>query len=987
MSTFSNGYITRTDLAQAFRKAKADTSSEKSLNTAIAFAAFEDALYANLEILYKKLTKKVPVWPATPDFIGGFVFIPKKLTFDAPGSDPTTHFISSDPTVAWEVALRTGTPKAEFRPIADFTVEMHVVSSLWVNKVGHKFDASLDDSSYGARVRRYRAEPNSGTHGAFQIDAVGTFKPYFSAYRSWRQDGMTAARKALQNGDSVVVVTMDLQSYYHSIDPNFILNHTFHRKAGVHSGRNKLTADDIAFTQQIVTAMETWARQIPGIASDGPVGLPVGPAAARVMANCLLCDFDRQMQTKLSPIHYGRYIDDVLLVLRATKRLTSPNRIITHLIDRVPLLLKADEGMKMEPGYAALSQLRFNTSKLHTFHLTPVAGEDLLDTIQRRIQDVSSEWRLLPDPDELDSSPAAKVLAASRDPGDEADSFARADHLSIRRLGLSIMLRNCDALARDLPPDEWKKSRYRFYAFSEAYVLSPLRLFEQHPYFAKLIGLAIACGDFGHAQSFVRAIVRSLRQLEAKTEAMDGGWPGIRRHLSRALYEGVVKAVSDDARSMDGVAAVLKAIDRISPTGWEDIDVARLSTQLRQYDLARKPLKDYLFDKTIGVPVGQPIDAAYHESEEWRTDGVGEFLNHAQYDNAHLRPMMFPTRPHTPSEIAELVVEATLDIGLWRRLTRAVRGVWVSEVEPSLQAIEPLVDVPARTQRTKLRIAVPSYKTELESWSHAANGGADLSRLRYRRLVQLVNAIVTCEDRPRYAVFPELSIPRKWIRPVANTLLKEGISLIAGVEYERSGTYVRNEAHLFLRNNALGYPSFFRLIQQKHIPAHDERDHLRSMFGVTFPPLPPAGLGKAIYDHGGFRFGVLICSELSNAEHRVVFRGNVDAVFVLCWNQDLESFEAMLDAAALDIHSYQVLVNNRLYGDSRVRSPFKERWRRDVVRIKGGIEDYVVVAELDVEELRHFQSHAEPPKDGMFKPTPEGFVLNPARKVVPIAKP
>jgi hypothetical protein len=408
---------------------------------------------------------------------------------------------------------------------------------------------------------------------------------------------------------------------------------------------------------------------------------------------------------------------------------------------------------------------------------------------------------------------------------------------------------------------------------------------------------------------------------------------------------------------------------------------------VKKDDLARKPLKDYLFEKTISPPAGQPVNGAYHELEQWRTDGVGEFLNLAQYDLGYLPLLMFPTRPHTPSEIAELVISATLNIGLWRRLTRAVRGVWVSDAEPSLRAVEPLVDIPVRTQRSTLRVAVPSYKTELASWSHAANGGADLNRSRYRRLVRLVNAIVTCEDRPRYAVFPELSIPRRWIRPVANTLLKEGISLIAGVEYERSGSYVKNEAQLFLRNNALGYPSFFRLTQQKHIPAHDERDHLRSMFGITFPPLPAVGLGKPIYDHGGFRFGVLICSELSNAEHRVAFRGNVDAVFVLCWNQDLESFEAMLDAAALDIHSYQVLVNNRLYGDSRVRAPFKDRWRRDVVRIKGGIEDYVVLAELDVTELRHFQSHAEPPKDGMFKPMPEGFVMNPDRKVVPIAKP
>ena len=155
----------------------------------------------------------------------------------------------------------------------------------------------------------------------------------------------------------------------------------------------------------------------------------------------------------------------------------------------------------------------------------------------------------------------------------------------------------------------------------------------------------------------------------------------------------------------------------------------------------------------ISPPAGQAIDAAYHESEEWRTDGVREFLSLTQYDLDYLRPLMFPTRPHTPSEIAELVVPATLDVSLWRRLTRAVRGVWVSEAEPSLQAIEPLIEIPVETRRSALRVAVPSYRTELACWSHAANGGADLNRLRYRRLVRLVNAIVTCEYLPRYSVF------------------------------------------------------------------------------------------------------------------------------------------------------------------------------------------------------------------------------------------
>jgi hypothetical protein len=114
-------------------------------------------------------------------------------------------------------------------------------------------------------------------------------------------------------------------------------------------------------------------------------------------------------------------------------------------------------------------------------------------------------------------------------------------------------------------------------------------------------------------------------------------------------------------------------------------------------------------------------------------------------------------------------------------------------------------------------------------------------------------------------------------------------------------------------------------------------------------------------------------------------RGEVDTLFVLSWNQDLESFGAMVEAAVLDVHCYMVLVNNRKYGDSRVRTPSKKNWMRDLVRIKGGLDDYFVVTDLDVMSLRNFQSYHEPPlgDDAAFKPTPEGFTIAKRRKQTP----
>jgi len=129
----------------------------------------------------------------------------------------------------------------------------------------------------------------------------------------------------------------------------------------------------------------------------------------------------------------------------------------------------------------------------------------------------------------------------------------------------------------------------------------------------------------------------------------------------------------------------------------------------------------------------------------------------------------------------------------------------------------------------------------------------------------------------------------------------------------------------------------------------------------------------------------MICSELQNSKARVAFQGEVDALLVLAWNKDLDTFSALVESAALDIHAYTVLVNNRNYGDSRVRAPAKESFERDLARLRGGKNDFCVMVELDIEKLRAFQSRAKrwTEKGDPFKPTPEGFSISKTRKHLP----
>lgn len=186
-----------------------------------------------------------------------------------------------------------------------------------------------------------------------------------------------------------------------------------------------------------------------------------------------------------------------------------------------------------------------------------------------------------------------------------------------------------------------------------------------------------------------------------------------------------------------------------------------------------------------------------------------------------------------------------------------------------------------------------------------------------------------------------------------------------------------------LTDDRLGFSSSVRIWQPKVLPAVHEDFQLLSVHGNEWVEGGSrSNLEKPVYVHNGLFFGVMVCSELQNSKQRVDFQGEIDSLFVLCWNQDLDTFSSLVDSASLDIHAYTVLVNNRKYGDSRVRSPARKSHMRDLARIRGGDNDFVVSVSLNLDDLRSFQSKSKrwPSSSDGFKPVPEGFSMSVRRR-------
>jgi len=268
----------------------------------------------------------------------------------------------------------------------------------------------------------------------------------------------------------------------------------------------------------------------------------------------------------------------------------------------------------------------------------------------------------------------------------------------------------------------------------------------------------------------------------------------------------------------------------------------------------------------------------------------------------------------------------------------------------------------------------------------AAAGVPHLSRERFDALREFLESVARHSGHPDYLVLPELGLPAAWFPELASGLQRSGVSLISGIEHQPSGpSQVTNQVWAALRVDGPGR-RFALYKQDKQRPARREARLLAGV-GKTLVPDHP-WTQPPVLSHGDFRFALLVCSELTNIGNRAPLRGAIDALIVPEWNQDVHWFEALVESATLDLHTYVAQANTLGYGDTRLRAPMDEPYARDVVRLKGGVHDYMVMGEIDHDWLRRFQTAdvagvappAAPTPSAALKPTPDGFRLDPERE-------
>ena len=996
------------DLGLAYRKAKADLyySSHTSLE---AIADYEENLYANLTALLAKISGDDESWVTKPEFVGAWTLAAKQvdmICWKQYREKSGNGLIFSSPAEEWAHACDLlakdeppKKPEAQFRVMAQCSLDFHVLSTLWMLEVGHLFDAKLTNCAYGNRLRRTQ---NGKGINKFSL---GSFQPYLKPFRDWRDQGIEAMRIALTADKKVVALTADVSSFYHELNPSFMLKPAFVTDVlglELNDAQNKLH-------RLFIQALQSWAAATPL-----KKGLPVGLPASAVVANVALAELDRLVEQQCAPLYYGRYVDDILLVMENGAGFRSTVELWEWLFARSNGKLgwvKGEERKQIgfQPDYLSDSQIRFANAKNKVFILAGEPGKTLVGAISHQIHERASEWRAMPRLPRSASHVGTDLLAATQSDGEAADNLRKADALTMRRAGFAIKLRDFEAYERDLEPKAWRDHRQAFFRAFVQHVLVLPQFFDLAVYLPRVIRLATACEDFEDMRKILRGLEHLCTQVAQNCALTVKACPAeslpptselmvcwqkqlystVRENISAAFPPRLSKAGKQAWQAH--MADYLPMLDTdallswfLSPKGFQ-VEQARLFS----FDLAHMPFRFIGLPSEMvaqrGIPARKTATHCASAAEllpDTVLDGSQRLAQWIRFKNLP-HGLLFATRPYNLPELFILnkaAYEASEQAAM-QAVVLAVRGFTLGEAAPCFDK-HGVLQIPDGQPQHRYGIAVSSWKTQMESWTASVMRMSDPDADRYARLSRLLDGVIAQPQQSRYLVLPELALPAHWFIRIARKLQGRGISLITGIEYlHASKARVRNQVWAALSHDGLGFPSLMIYRQDKQRPALHEEQELQRLAGLELKP-DKAWKTPPILQHGDLRFALLVCSELTNIGHRAALRGKVDALFVSEWNPDTETFNALVESAALDMHAYIIQCNDRQYGDSRIRAPFKESWQRDLLRVKGGITDYCVIGEIDVQALRQFQSsHRSPAKP--FKPVPDGFEIDFGRKVLP----
>jgi len=997
-------YYESVDLFLKERLAKFETSSNEEFDNLSLKQRFEKIIrivecLKNGNELEDELNEDLSNWIERIDYN----CIPKKVIQESNCTrDGEKNFItnvkSSDHYILKEINYFISAP-----------IEIHILDVLWVMKAGIYIDSDLPDSCYWYRLNdKLQRKNDYSSH-------ISKF--YYQQYKEWRDNAISKAEDLVKREKKdIALFSMDFKRCYYCLDINFkVLLAEFFELYRIPEDEIELVKGLTSILERIHRKYEQLTKEIRSVheGANDCKSLPIGLISSGVLCNWHLKKFDRQILEDLNPAYYGRYVDDILIVIKnpviecENKQSPIHSFINKYLISNGILVKLEDPDNKNEIEYALRcdNKIKIKGDKIHLFEINKDHSLALLDKYKKKIQENSSAFYYLPvESHEYDLNKLAYDIyynGSSNKIGSIGGFSENLTDLSINLSKILAVYSDCNISLKE--KENLTQQIFRYYMGVN--YLNFCRTWEKI-FIATIISKNLE--DTYKLYMVIRETINNTVPDTKETPLNDYIFEKVIGNIKNYLnisFSLAVGLLGGESKKIFGIFK--KEIPKRShhpTTKMPCIDqLNTLSNLFRETNLIKHyyvclPLVNYTDYPGSLIDIDK-IEEYFSDHDEIsiiqeKIDTSPRFIHFNEYQLFCLITKLYSKIGNFHDSISSInrsngegssltllddyfqniikvkVDNALIDYPMSLSLSKITQNKGVNT--DNLAVYEYYVSKdksPKKSDKHEIKIGLANIQIKEDEliFCHGSSKRPDITVGRRKELNKLLN--LANEEKCDLLVLPELSVPYRWLPFMVDYSRKHQIGLIFGMEYWNVGNLAYNliVATLPIIDEDK-YRSCCISVRCKNHYSPKEICQLKDC-GYDVPKLESA---YHLFKWKGLQFTIYNCYELTDINHRSIFKSELDFLIACVLNRDVGYFSNIIESVSKDLHCYVVQVNTSKYGDSRIVQPTKAEFM-NILRVSGGENKTILTATINIDKLRDFQVLKYGLGNKQFKPTPAGF--------------
>ena len=881
---------------------------------------------------------------------------------------------------------------SKFNFLIDIPIELHIINVLWIVKLGYLLDS--DYCYYSDKYTSYcyanRLEIDKDKECILPGNKL--FKLYSSQYQKWRDDCIEATEDLLNNHKKdAIIISLDIKRYYPSVKLNYEdVNATLKQKC------NNKQFDKYKFLTNILKNIrDEYIKQIKKVIikeendfgkilpSETPI--PIGMLSSNVIANWYLKDFDKQLIKQVKPIYYGRYVDDMLIVLENTGGCNKDNCDKTNCVENRKLTTKNIienyfcKGIKkqiLEPDTSSDNKddveyninihnckLKIQEKKIKLFVFDTNGSKAMLLKFKDNLRKHSSEFRFLPDEDRIDEDFVQNSY--SIDYCDTINKLRSVDSYQLDKFKISTYLAKQLTLAKYAKDNNHyaKTKEELLYAFSGRLGL------DLYCYWDKVLTYFLLNNDEASICNFIKKIGLSIERISYKADNKEN-----KKELENKTKKDIENKIKKELESYLKEALYLtlslypKYIYKNTNDPNQDLTLKNLFYKLNQakgyfaeeYDEVVSAYRKSLMikHKYCFMPIINYLDLPSDSNLSFIERDLTKCLKKGNF-NLDSKKFNFNPRNFTIEDILLLeyyqqFIENTksinkihenavnnyvnlnlkqysseIDNSFYEKKQKAIQKYFNKILSPYTENQPYEINIDKNNENKSIdlyKVRFGLYNTKVLDSDITKNiqGNLNLTFKDLQKLIKFLNmSIQTNASKANIIVFPEVSVPIQWLGLLSDFSKKHNVAIICGLKHiiDKDTKVVQNYIATILPFK-YGYKNdCYITFRLKKWYAPGEEKEIKK-YKLNVPETA-SKTKNILFVWNNLHFAVYDCYELADIQFRSEFKSKVDFIIGCEWNRDIKYFTNITEAAARDLHCYVIQVNTSQFGDSKIIAPKK----------------------------------------------------------------